>query len=80
MLKTPANFVLGSKQSSTYPIRGRSCLGSLGREGRNYHASGFCSPAALLADVLSIRTRIFTFNNQSSINHDSLLPQRPLFR
>ncbi|ULA60923.1 MAG: hypothetical protein LZF60_270251 [Nitrospira sp.] len=41
-LKTPANFVLGSKKSSTYP--------------RGY-ASGFFSPAAALAAVLSTRVK-----------------------
>ncbi|WHZ24050.1 MAG: hypothetical protein OJF47_003162 [Nitrospira sp.] len=42
MLKTPANFVLGSKKSSTYP---------------GGYASGFFSPAASLAAVLNTRAR-----------------------
>ncbi len=53
------SFVLGSKQSSTYPTRGESCLGSSGREGGNYDACGSFSPAALLADILSIRMGAF---------------------
>jgi hypothetical protein len=43
MLKTPGNFVLGSKQSSTY---------------RRGYVCGSFSPAALLAAVLSIRKRV----------------------
>ena len=44
------SFVLGSKQSSTYPVLGKSCLDSSGRAGENEYASGRFSPAALLDD------------------------------
>jgi hypothetical protein len=49
MLKQAANGVLGSSKSSTYPTQRTSCLGSLGWAGEKWYASGFDSPAALLA-------------------------------
>jgi hypothetical protein len=49
MLKQAASVVLDSSKSSTYPIREKSCYDSSGLGGWKCYASGFDSPAALLA-------------------------------
>jgi len=51
MLKKLPSRVLGVEKSSTYLTPGKSCLGSSGRVGENGYASGFSSPAALLAEL-----------------------------
>jgi hypothetical protein len=52
LLKKPPSFVLGSKESSTYPTTGKApVLADAGWVGENRYASGSFSPAALLDDL-----------------------------
>ncbi len=48
LLKTASNFVLGSIESSTYPLPGTSCLGSLGWVGENGYAFRFLLACGLV--------------------------------
>jgi hypothetical protein len=65
MLKKGSNFVLGSKNSSTYP-RGYAC--------------GFFNPAASLAPFLSIRkSTVFLAFNFKKIGIQDIIPPHLLY-